>query len=284
MKSNPFPHKCYSLAILVLAIILCSLTTTAQEKNESIWHPEAIYIVWPDMKLEIKLPNEKDSSGVANLLFRESASGKIYLLDSVKNNPHYQSNIFAWRSVSNIKDARYYTPFEKGKYDIILLYNCGKYIRYENILFKKDANKVIDLREEPLHLADMESQNWIGLRKYNTIIGERTLPKDSTTSSDKKISGYLFDQQSREAFPGVTIAYHTENTKVKSVNSAYDGYFEMDVNDKDIKPTLEINFIGFEAKKIDVKANTSYFIVLKPVVLSEKELRNIKTSPLIKNK
>jgi hypothetical protein len=259
--------------------MLCSLTLTAQEKNEPTEHPEAIYIVWPDMKLQIKLPHEKERSGVANLLFRDSVSGKIYLLDSVKNNPHYQSNIFAWRSIAHIKDARYYTPFEQGRYDVIILYNSGKYIRQENILFKKDADKVIDLRKDPIQLADKESQNWLALRKYNTIIGERTL---NHTFSDKKISGYLFEQQSREALSGIPIAYHTENNKVKSVNSAYDGYFETDINDKDIKPTLEINFIGSEPRKIDVKANSIYFIVLKSIVLSEKELTNITTGPLIK--
>jgi hypothetical protein len=256
--------------------MLGSLTISAQEKNETIEHPEAIYIVWPDMKLQIKLPHEKERSGVANLLFRERVSGKIYLLDSVKNNPHYQSNMFSVKSIAHIKDARYYTPFEQGRYDVILLYNSGKYIRQEKILFKKDANKVIDLRKDPIQLADKESQNWLALRKYNTIIGERTL---NNTFSDKKISGYLFDQQSREALSGIEIAYCTENNKVKSVNSAYDGYFEMDVNDKDIKPTLEINFIGSETRKIDVKANSSYFIVLKSIALSEKELTNITTGP-----
>ncbi len=285
MRLSLFSKKCYSLTMLMLAIILCSLTVTAQEKNESIWHPKAIYIVWPDMKLDILLPNEQDQSGVANLLFINSVSGKIYLLDSLKNNPFYKSDTFGTKSIAHIKDARYYTRFERGNYDAILLYNNGKYIRYNDIHFDKDVHKVIDMREEPVQLIDVESQNWLALRKFNTIIGERELPKNDTTVSDNKISGYVFwGQDDGPALRGAIVSYLPVNKQKRGVVSAYDGYFEIAIDSNDVKPNLQLWYVGSEPQKINVTANSSVFFVLKPVVLTEEQLK-VTTGPLIrKNK
>lgn len=289
------PHeKCHSLTMLMFVIILCSLNVTAQVKvvpwnesapdKKSVWHPKAIYIAWPDMKLDFMLPDEKDRTGVANLLFRNRESGEIILLDSVKNAPLYKSKSFITQPITNIKDARYYTRFKPGSYDVILLYNNGKYIRHDNITFNKDMHQIIDMGQQPLLSADAESRNWLAQRKFNTIVGERTLYKNYKTVLNRKISGYVFFENGRDVCSEAIVSCFFENIKPKRVKCSYDGYFEVDVDDNAKNVTLEIGHIGCETYKREAKANSSFFIVLKYIIIPEEELRSIKTGPMEKTK
>ncbi|TWV15697.1 hypothetical protein FQ707_01550 [Bacteroidaceae bacterium HV4-6-C5C] len=289
MIINIPPEKCHSLTMLMFAIILCSLNVTAQVKvvpwNESapdkklVWLPKAIYIAWPDMKLDFMLPDEKDRTGVANLLFRDRESGEILLLDSVKNNPLYKSKSFISQSITNIKDARYYTRFNLGSYDAILLYNNGKYIRYDNITFNKDMHQIIDMGQQPLLLADAESRNWLAQRKFKTIVGERTLYKNYKTILNRKISGYVFFENGRDVCSEAIISCFFENSEPKRVKCSYDGYFEVDIDDNAKNVTLEIGYIGCETYKREAEANSSLFIVLKYIIIPEEQLRNVRTAP-----
>lgn len=285
LRSISIPSHYLLLSVILSTVALYSQTAVSQEKDNDEWHPEAICIIWPDMRLDFKLPYEEDRSGVANLLFRDRVSGEICLLDSVKKSPIYQSNISAYKSIAHIREARYFTRFEPGSYDAILLYNNGKYIKYDNITFDKDIYTIIDMKEEPVRLADAESQDWLSLRKFQTVIGERTLSKNSTAVSDKKISGYVLFENNRASSYRPNINYLNNNKKIKAVSCAYDGYFEIDIDDNYVEPFLEIYSIGDHPEKImDIKANSGYFIVLKRVVLSEEELTNIKTGPIRKKK
>jgi len=296
MKLNHLRALYSSLAtVMFVVVVLCNLTVTAQVKvvawNESapdknlVWHPEAIYIVWPEMKLDFMLPEEKDRSGVANLLFRNRKSGEILLLDSVGISPRYKSKMWIDRAVTNIKDARYYTHFEPGSYDAILLYNNGKHICYYDITFDKGIHKVIDLVKQPTQLANVESRNWLTLRKFNTIIGRRTLNKDNTPASENKILGYVFYQKDGEVSSMATIASFQENDNDKSkiTKCLYDGYFELDMDD-DSDLTLEISDLGSKTKRIHISSNSGFFIVLETNPILEEELRDIKTGPMKKIK
>lgn len=245
----------------------------------SVWHPEQIHIVRPDMYLEFRLPREQDQSGVANIFFRNRDALKaVRTQDYVRDNRRYASII------------------EPGRYDVILLYNNGKYIVYPGLNFEKEKKTVVDMGLQPVLPADSESRQWLlERRKFTDVVGgKRTVVKASPAVSPHKVAGYIFDYK-REIDQSVDVQSVTEdgnNSSVapKTTLSVYfqfvtedsdnkykyaggiseDGYFEVDLDDADTIYKLRVCtspfFIpGFQVHNgyhiFSVKANTWYFIV-----------------------
>ena len=103
---------------------------TLVDHDTTKWHPKEFIIINLDMKVTFKLPFEADKSGVRNLFFQSKKSGKILMLDEEK----------VGRS-----EPRSYTKFDNGKYNAFLLYNNGKYIKYNNIEFSDSSSINVDL-------------------------------------------------------------------------------------------------------------------------------------------
>jgi len=213
------------------------------------WHPEEFFIVYPDMKLTFKFPYEKDQSGFANLLFIDKGTGNALLLDTVKNNERY-CNLLS------------------GKYDAILLYNNGKYIRRNDVSFEKNSNAEVDMTQLDIQLSDPDSQHWLTLRAFNAAVGDRFLRKSYTTASEKKVRGYVFAEDGPGSWSYFIVLRPSTDGIRKSVTHSIDGYFEYDVSD--MNTTLEIFCLGHGIQKIDVKdADTGIFVVM------ENELKNV---------
>lgn len=256
-----------------------------------VWHPERIYIVLPDMELEFLLPHEHDRSGVANLFFKDRKSGEIFLLDSVKTNPSYQSPIHMEKDIAHIREARHISRFKFGSYDAILLYNNGKYISYDNLpLIKgmKGVNVTI-FGHHPVQEADNNSLGWLGFRKFTDIIGQRTLYKNYASTAPYKILGYVFNPGGDAGLHGgapLRILDENDPSKwegetVKMVAPSYDGYFEMDFDDKNIGSILEISYPGCVTRGVNLKSNAGVFIVLDDIPLTV-EQTNMRTGPIVK--
>ena len=132
--------------------------------------------------LEFKLPYEKDQSGMANILFKNKNSGEICHLDrfsllSSPDNPNY------YRS--------YRIVFFSGRYDVIFLYNNGKYIKYPDVLFENNMSIDVDLENFPVQPPDSESRDWLTMRKFTTSV----FSEKPTVVSDSKsnVIGYVFN-------------------------------------------------------------------------------------------
>jgi len=246
----------WGVGVLLFTAYYCQ-TVTAQNKNmfippvdsvfplitdtSFVWHPEAIYVILPDMKLEFDLPYEKDQSGVANLLFQDKLSGEIYLLDTIKI--RYRTN------------ARFYTLFPPARYDAILLYNNGKYIRYNDVVFEKGVNTVVDMEKLSMQQTDSESRHWLGLRRFLTSIGTRQLTKDECAYSEKKVRGYIFFEDG--SVGSALVSRLGEKTGIPMKG---DGYFEIDA---DNYQTLEIICYAAETQYINIKSNSGLILVTK---------------------
>jgi hypothetical protein len=208
--------------------------------DTSKWHPEAIYIVAPDWKMTFKLPQEKeqDPSGVANLLFQCRETGKILLNDTIIDG--YRSFNFSLLT---------------GQYDVVLLYNSGKYIRYNNIVFEKNADAEVNMQKLELQPSDEVSRYWLTLRAFNTPVKERIYHRYYPTVSETKVRGYVYDQDGFPIWPNV---YTVDKTKCTSIHP--DGYFEIDV---DPNQTLKFLFIGYITREIKIKESCGLILLMK---------------------
>ena len=231
------------------------------------WHPEAIYFVHPEMKYTFLLPCEKDQSGVANLLFQSTETGEVHLLDTIKGNERYfNSSLIA-----------------SGKYNVILLYNNGKYIRYNDFVFEKNKERDVDMEQLDVHPADENSQFWLTLRAFNTSIGDRVIRKSYTTVSERKIRGYVFDENrgANPVFALYEVTPDDVNPK-KSVATTIDGYFEFDVDD-DTSITLDIWHFDYFSNEVTMKANSGLILCLRSksdgIILPD----NIRTGSILYN-
>ncbi|MDR2037749.1 MAG: hypothetical protein LBQ60_07490 [Bacteroidales bacterium] len=206
------------------------------------WHPEEIHIMCLNMKIKFKLPYEKDQSGVANLLFQSKKSGEIHLLDTIRNNKRY----YTWLS---------------GKYDAILLYNNGKYIKKDNVIFEKNTSTEVDLCKNNVQPSDSTSLKWLTLRTFNAAIEDRVIRKNYTTVSEKKIRGYIFHDITGGPVWAWITAMGTDGIKKESIaTNTNDGYFEFDVGD-DIKQPLNIFGIGCINQEINIAVNSGLIYV-----------------------
>ena len=221
--------------------------------DTSKWHPEAIYFILPDRKLTFKLPKEKnqDPSGVANLLFQSKKTGIIHL-----------------RNTKGGRNPAFNVDLLSGEYDAILLYNNGKYLKYNNVAFEQNSDKEVDMENLNIYSSDSESCHWLTLRAFNTPIKERIYLKNYSTVSEKKIRGYVYNNSGYffAVSPFVTI---TNKDGKKWVKACYDGYFEIDA---DVGEVFEIDQIGFITKRIKVTENCGVIILMGKVPTDRKVL------------
>jgi len=232
--------------------------------DSSKLHPEEIRCLYPETEINIqlvfKLPYETDRSGVANLLFQNKETGKIHLLDTVKGTVRYcNSQLFS------------------GKYDVILLYNNGKYIKYHDMVFEKNTNKAIDMKDCILQPADSESQYWLTLRTFNAATRKREFDNNHTATSENRVNGYIFDQVG--IYDGTMMWNATieiEGTDRRILNDV-DGYFEFCVDA--FPAVLKVVSPSYIFQAIEVTANSWIFLVMKNFHTWE-DLRKSSTGPI----
>ena len=174
------------------------------------WHPDMFYFVSPNLNVTFLLPYESDQSGVYNMFFIDKESGETLLFDTIKDN------------------QRYLTQFSYGgHYDVVLLYNNGKYIKEKDVVIENGA--FVDMRNNTIQPSDSISKNWKTMRSFDYAITDRTSDSDDISVSDFIIKGYVFS----EIQGGCT--WHTfvesRGTDVRGKWCTGDGYFEIDVED-----------------------------------------------------
>jgi hypothetical protein len=220
------------------------------------WFPKNIHIVQDRLNLNFRLPTEKDSTGVSNLLFRDRNNHKIIFPDKFLNGNTIYSKITA------------------GKYDVILLYNNGKYLEYENVPVNQNVYTEVNMEKLPLHEADSLSEKWLLLRFHSGMIGTKPPTATSTPyysrsiypyNSGNIIKGYVLDEN-REPIIGATV--QLKGTEYGTVTNM-EGYFEIVANGFS---TLKFSYLGYEPKEIDANPGSELSVVLEESMLMLEEV------------
>ncbi|MDR1116163.1 MAG: hypothetical protein LBL33_08480 [Tannerella sp.] len=203
------------------------------------WHPEEMQIIWIHSKLIFNLPYEEDQSGVANILFQNMETNKVYLMDSIRNGERYINNHLL-----------------SGKYNAILLYNNGKYIKSDEVFLEKEY---VNMGNFAIHPCDSNSLCWLSLRSFNTPIVERQILRSDTIISKNKIRGYVFNQNTLKALNLVHVYGKNTDGKFKSTVDTGDGYFELDIDND----TIQLLRLGFTSEEIKIKSNSGIIFVME---------------------
>ncbi|MDR1116164.1 MAG: hypothetical protein LBL33_08485 [Tannerella sp.] len=213
------------------------------------WHPEEIQILWPQSKLIFNLPCEDERSGVANLLFQSKDTGEIFLIDTIQDSERY----FNYHLFS-------------GKYNAILLYNNGKYIKCDDVFFEKGTTKEVNMGNLIIQPADSESSRWLALRSFNLAIVERQFLRNlrnDTIISKNKVRGYVFNGNNWKAFSRfIVMSKNNDDRKSHGNIDHSDGYFELHIDDDIIQI---IKLFGFVPSEIVIRSNSGVIIVMDDI-------------------
>lgn len=229
-------------------------------KETSKWFPQNITIMQNGMNMTFRLPAEKDSTGVSNLLFRSHETGKILFPDQFEYG------------------TRKYSSIPQGTYDIILLYNNGKYLKYENASFRANTYIEVKMFGSILYEADPESMKWLALRTYSREaeirkpvttnqtqsttyqpggVYESFYTKPSVAGNAKNlVKGTILDEIGE---PLIGVSVQIKGTTYGTV-SDLDGNFEIAV--QGAENTLIFNYVGFKRQEINVKQGSEITVTL----------------------
>ena len=264
------------LDLLIVLFSFFSMQVTSIDQKEmpiiddtSKWHPKMFYLVYPDLSLRFILPYEPDQSGVYNLFFISKESGETILLDTIKDNRRYLTPFSSGESresrlLAMMNDhLPYLTPFSSGKYyDAVLLYNNGKYVKYDDFVFENGAE--VDMRNQTIQPSDSVSEHWKMMRAFDDAISDRASDRnDMAVSSDFIIKGYVFSGFQRSPWEyETTVQIKSSETNVKTKSCTNDGYFEFDV-ENGIEQTLRVSAGLHLHNEINITASCGVFLVMK---------------------
>jgi hypothetical protein len=215
-------------------------------KYHNNWFPENIRLALKTIDLNFKLPVAADTTGLANLLFRNVETGKIVF-------PNYR-----------MKKQQYQDILENVTYDVILLYNSGNYVRYDSLTMKSGAYIELNMADLYLHKKDSVSQKWLKLNSQYIIPCEDNDYKPPfsfrgifyLSSGRNLIRGNVKDENG-ETLIGTIIQVKDSQYGVVTDNN---GDFEIALDD--YRCTLIFSYIGYESKEVEVTAGTEINIVL----------------------
>lgn len=218
-------------------------------QSQAPWHPRYIRLYQKHMDLNFHLPVEKDSTGVANLLFRNTENDSIFYPNIYENGK--------WR----------YADIPSGVYDIIVLYNSAKYLMKEDVSLKSYAYTGINMSNLLPHDADSLSHKWLLLKEHTGAINdlyerdrwaqliERPVNKSKRWNT---ITGFVYDPEG-EPLIGCTV--RIKGTTFGTITNM-DGYFELDLSGIN-NNTLEISYIGYKTKELNVRPGTEIIVKIE---------------------
>lgn len=194
------------------------------------WHPRSIDIADHALRLTVTLPEEKDKSGVASVLFENRETKQIV----------------SPCGTFSVHSGYYVLP--RGPHNVILIYNNGKYLKMDNVALRSYAKIMIDLRNAGLRDADSLSHDWLKSAGKNCYPSN---PPAVTTYHHTgpvtgNIKGIVYDD-SNTPLPGANVVIKgTSNGTVTNV----DGAFALDADTQTV--VLVVSFIGYQTKEIEV--------------------------------
>ncbi|MDR1200668.1 MAG: carboxypeptidase-like regulatory domain-containing protein [Tannerellaceae bacterium] len=214
----------------------------ACESNKSNWRPNNIQIAQQEINVVCRLPEEKEASGVYNLLFRNKETQQILSPDRLENG------------------IRQYPEIPESIYDIILLYNNGNYLLAENIPVKKNTYVEVNMRSLKVYEPDSLSEKWLHLyispknrRDHIIHFAESIINRKGGNT----VEGIVY-ASTGEPLAGVYIAL--EGTTTGTLTDI-DGHFEIETDNA--HRTLTFSYIGYKKKELDIAPDTKLTVILE---------------------
>lgn len=214
------------------------------QKGKS-WHPTCIYFSLPDKKLNFRLPEEKDSTGVANLFFIDRATGKTIYPDTL------------------VQKSRIYSKLPAGLYDAVLLYRNGKYLRRDSLQIKPYTYVDVNMESLSLHECDSLSAGWLLSGGTDHFVGTnssyyRTMRiRQYVRHNGGRICGYVIDSGGEPLIGGNILVKGTTEGTLTDI----DGYFEMDCSRGG--DLLQFSYIGFRTQEVRATPGMNLTVTLE---------------------
>lgn len=229
------------------------------KSNRYIWHPSVIHVSQSGVELRIRLSQNKNISGVSNLILQSNTSGKVLLPDEYR----YGKKRFSQIPADN--------------YNIIVLYNDGRYLKQDSVSVERGTYVEIKMDDLPLHPKDSLSEEWLMLNTHSAEIADRGYDRmnETVTQSARynhtetnkvgEVRGYVYDE-SGEPLIGVSVS--VKGTTIGTVTDI-DGFFR--VNMGGYGDVLVFSYIGYNTKEIKIADKTELRVTLQEdsQVLSE---------------
>jgi len=214
--------------------------------DENKWFPGVINL----QNTKIHVPDDKDRTGVHSLIMRSKETGKLFV-------PAYKRNIAGSYSYGAKNNFLYgLDKMEYGVYDIFLLYNSGRYLRYDSVPLLQYAYTELKLNNSTEHPKDSVSMKWLEYQVYSN--------KHSYYTTDRRID-YWADYNRRSSFnpandvQGVVLDEYGESLigvavsiKDKQIGTItdLDGKFILDLHGPN--NILRFSYLGYKTQEITV--------------------------------
>ena len=217
------------------------------------WHPSNIHIVQNGLNLNFRISPHPDSTGVSNILFRDVYTDSLIYPDRIEYG------------------TRKYSEIPVSTYDVFLLYNSGRYVRFDSVDFKLYNYIEVDMTKQPLHESDSVSRKWLALR---TKILQPTYPTHSSSYSSQSnyyqspvitrralsantVKGIVKDDAG-EPLIGASIV--VKGTTFGTI-SDIDGHFEIEIDG--YEAVLVFSYIGYNTQEVRVQKGSVVDVVMK---------------------
>lgn len=220
------------------------------QKGKGDWHPQSILVSEQGLNMNFRFPDEKEKSGVSNLLFQDVESGKMAYPD------RYDYG------------SRKYSQIPEGIYNIILLYNNGKYLKQDKIAFAKNSYLDVNMTKLSAHEADTTSLKWLSLRGdatsqvYKSTSDYKYYSMSETWYSRTKTFGNTVTGTVKDSTgePLIGVSVQVVGTSYGAI-SDLDGNFSLEIDGADAM--LRFTYIGFKAKEVKVVAKSQISVTLE---------------------
>jgi hypothetical protein len=219
---------------------------------ERKWHARSIDYMDRAMRLTILLPEEKEETGIANVLLEECKSGKLI---SPCNNYTGQSG---------------YSNLPRGCHNIIVLYNSGRYFKVNDVDFRSFTKAVINFNQQAVYPSDQASRGWLQRPPDNchpVTPQPRTFRMYSRRTVTGNVQGTILSAEDNTPLPSVNVLIKgTENGTVTDIN----GHFSLGISES--PSILVISFIGYKSEEIEVQAGTIITVTMEMDVTQLQEI------------
>ena len=235
----------------------------AELNRESKWFPGVIHL----SNTKVVAPSDKERTGVHSLVMFNSETGKMFV-------PVHKGVIIGSARRDVLADNLFgMDGMEYGPYDLILLYNSGKYLRYNKVPLLKGSYTELNMDGSIENSKDSLSSELLKYEEYVEEMQDVQPPPeygDSYLEYDQSIERRPFNpvndirgivvDRSGEPLLGVYITIKGQQSAgtVSDVN----GEFVLDLHGEESAVIL-VSYIGFRQQEISVTRGSTINIVLE---------------------
>lgn len=231
-----------------------------------VWTPTEIRVQDKPWNLLFRLPKYTDTVGVAYLLFQNSQTGALIM-------PNEMTSVL-------LK----YPDIPAAVYDAVLLYNDGRYVRFDSVPIKPYSYIDVNMKNLPVQPKDSRSETWLSQRmkimNYDYYVREIADKRRESAKVDSPfkpvkvrqgvgriqvtdrgvegvVTGIVWDSEG-SPLPGATVSIVETN---RNATTNMDGEFEIVVNQSDV--LLRVSYLGFLPQTVMVNSGSFINVVME---------------------